>query len=71
MSINLIDKIKPKGEFYIADSKDIEHNGKSLDSSIPKVMTQSEYDVLVENNEVSENTLYVIVESSEGEDEET
>lgn len=68
MSVELIDKIKPKnnGNFPMVDAEDVlMPDGKRL-SEIPGVLvvTQAEYDALVAAGTVNNATLYFIKEET-------
>lgn len=64
MSIELIDKIKPKngGSFPIVEAEDVAYQGKRIPDFLPVVITQEEYDALVAAGTVNEDTLYFIKE---------
>lgn len=71
MPIPLIDKIKPKngGKFAMADAEDIEMpDGQRLDKLslewFLKILTQAEYDAMVEAGTIDENMLYLIREEN-------
>ena len=65
MAIELISKIKPmnNGDFPIVDAVDVlMPDGKRLSDLLIQVVTQIEYDALVDNGMVNDATLYLIRE---------
>lgn len=78
MPISIIDTIKPKnnGNFPVVESPDVDVGaGKRLDAVLPAVygdqtgvvvpttlITQAEYDALLDDNAVEEGRLYLIYE---------
>ena len=67
MALNIMQKIKPIGNFPVADAVDIEMpDGKRLSEYTPFIaVTQDEYDALVAAGTVDESKYYVIVEDSQ------
>lgn len=65
MAIELISKIKPKngGNFPMVDAEDVlMPNGKRLSDLLIEVVTQIEYDALVDADTVDDSVLYLIRE---------
>ena len=60
MPINLIDKIKPKGDFPLVDSTDIVHGSVPLPKLLPIVLTKAEYEAMQEAGTVDEQQIYFI-----------
>lgn len=67
MSIKLIDTVKPKGDFPIAEASDIlMPDGKRLSNALPVPLTQEEYDALMESDNIDNTTIYVIYNPNKG-----
>lgn len=67
MPILIIDKIKPAngGNFPMVDAQDVAMpDGTRLDQVMPIFLSQSDYDALVEAEQVDEKRMYMIVEES-------
>jgi hypothetical protein len=64
MPIPLIDKIEPKnnGNFPMVDAKHVAYKEGRLPDYMPVAITQADYDKLVAEGKVNENTPYLIVE---------
>lgn len=64
MAIELIDKIKPKngGSFPMVDAEDVACGDGRLPDFLPVVVSQEEYDQMVADGTVNENTLYFVKE---------
>lgn len=62
MAIEVIGTVKPKngGDFPVAESVDVWHNGIPLADFIPVKLTQAEYDALEAAGKVNPNTPYHI-----------
>lgn len=50
MSQKVYDILKPTGTFWVAQSKDIEANGESLENFLPIIVTPEEYNILYFHN---------------------
>lgn len=62
MAIELIAKIKPKngGSFAMVDAEDVAYKDGRLIDYMPVCLTQEEYDALVADGNINENTPYLI-----------
>lgn len=62
MAIEVIGTVKPKngGQFPVAESMDVWHNGIPMADFIPVKLTQDEYDALAAAGKINPNTPYYI-----------
>lgn len=67
MAIEVIAKIKQKNnaDFFLIDAEDVELDGRSLIYSLPVILTQAEYDALVNADEVDPQKIYMIAKDEE------
>lgn len=62
MAVEVISTVKPKngGNFPVAESVDVWHNGVPLADFVPVKLTQEEYDALEAAGKINPNTPYYI-----------
>lgn len=66
MGIKLIDTIEPKGNFPIAEAKNIERDGVSIDKLLPKVFeSKEEYEAAVAAGEIDDDQIYFVKASKD------
>lgn len=69
MALLVYDKFQPAGPFFAMDAKDVEVDGETLMNYIPIILTEEEYDSLLDGNSIiingkehyyDENRIYMI-----------
>lgn len=70
MAVEVHGTIKPKnnGTFPVVMAENVEHQGQPLTNFIPVLITQEDYNSLVEADEVDPDLLYFITLDPNGDD---
>lgn len=55
MPLIVYDKIKPEGNYSVLEAKDVEVNGETLLNYIPIILTQEEYNTLINGGTITLN----------------
>jgi hypothetical protein len=68
MALKIYDTIEPQGPYPAVNAEHVSYQGKSLVDFIPVVMTQAEYNALVEADAVNPDTIYFIELEANGDE---
>ena len=64
MPLIIYDTFAPDGDYPAVKAEDVEYQGKRLPSLLPVCVTQEEYDAMVADGTINDDTLYFIKEET-------